>query len=97
MTRDRRQQVIEIMGNTASQLTDGLHFLALHELCFQTFELGCVMQNSHKNMITIRCQNTPERDLKENLDLRDFQPQEFRFVEIAPKGSIPEPIKDRSP
>ena len=36
----RRQQIVEIMGDTSGKLTDRLHFLGLGELDLKVFKLG---------------------------------------------------------
>ena len=48
MARDRRQEVVEIVGHAACQLANGLHLLALHKLCLQRLQLGGIIQCDNK-------------------------------------------------
>ena len=42
-----RQKVLEIMGHATRQLTNCLHFLTLHELHLEVFELRHVIQDGN--------------------------------------------------
>jgi transposase len=42
VARNHGKKIVEIMGNPASELADGLHLLTLNKLRFERFELGHV-------------------------------------------------------
>lgn len=50
---DRRQQIVKVVGDTARQLADGLHFLGLGELQLQIFLFRCIDQIKNDNLFVI--------------------------------------------
>ena len=73
MTRNRGEQVIEIMRNTACQLTDRLHLLTLHELRFERLELRRVGQHGEQPRTPV-FHDPRECDLKKDLLVATARP-----------------------
>ena len=47
------KQIIEIMGDAAGKLTDGVHLLGLPELSFQLFALGEIARGGQQETVAL--------------------------------------------
>ena len=84
------------MRDTARQLTDGLHLLALNKLRFERFEFCHVVQNRNQRTIRLAPRWVQGNLHKEILPIA-LAAQEFTGVEAARCRHITQPIRDRAP
>ena len=96
MARDRGEQVVEVMRDTAGKLPNRLHFLALDKLCFERLELGRVGDHRNQGDFAI-FDLAPERDLQIPFFLIAFGAHHLGLVKASALQRIRQPIPDRTP
>jgi hypothetical protein len=56
IAQDRGEQIIEIVGDPASELADALHLLRLKELCLEALTIGDIAADSNGIVVAITVQ-----------------------------------------
>jgi hypothetical protein len=95
MAGDGRQQVVEIMRHPAGKFAHRLHLLALHELLFEAFEFGRVVQNGQKRRPR-RVGDPAERDLQETLITAPPGADHLRPCRDTLRHGVGDPVPDRA-
>ena len=93
MPADRRKQVVEIMRDTARELPDRLHLLALDELRFEGLQLGRIIQDTHQHRATV-LDPAPKRDLKKQFLAGHDRAHDFGFQKPPSVGRVRQPVGD---
>ena len=95
MPRDRRQQIVKVMRNTACKLANRLHFLTLYKLRFKRLELGRVVQNSNQHIL-IALTSWLQRHLNKSLHISAPHLQELGLSADTAQNRILQPVLDRA-
>ena len=94
MAGNRRQKIVEIMGNTPSKLADCLHFLALRELRFQRLLRRRIVENRQNHGLPV-FDNPAQRNLHECFGLRVAQLQNLCSAGDAVGNHVADPVGQR--
>ncbi len=92
---DRGQEVVEVVGDAAGELADGLHLLGLDELGFQGLELGRVGEDGEDRGRAVE-DGAGEGDLQEDLLPVDGGPGDLGAAEGAALAGVGDALGDRA-
>ena len=77
VTGNHGQQVIEVVGHAARQLTERLHFLRLVKLRLQPLSFGNVAHDAHEDSVGCRAGTRSPRDPPESVEPSLRKPRQF--------------------